>query len=235
MCEPISLTTGLLIGGLVIAAAGMTAQAVSTAQNQQQQAKAAEQRNNAQKEMYAAQGRANDLARTNAIIGDSQRNAQITQQQIQERDSATMDVMKNNLKATEARSTSQAALGAAGVSGVSVDSLMSSIGSSQGRYNASVGENLRSQGAGHDWDRVNSYNEMASTINGSNSNYVNAYKAPEYVQQPNYAGIGLQLGAGLAGAGIKGAQDGAFGNLSGSKATVNFGGNTGGGRDLWPS
>lgn len=136
---------------------------------QQQEAKAQEQYNN-------------DMAR-NATIANNQRNAQINQRQLQERDAATGKIMANNLEATKARASAQVSASGAGVSGLSVDSLMAELGMSQGRYNASVGQNLQQSTAGADWERVNSYNDMQSTFN--------SLKTPK---SPNYLGAALQIG-----------------------------------------
>lgn len=123
-----------------------------------------------------------DLAR-NATIANNQKNAQINQRQLQERDAATNKIMANNREAMKAKSTSQVMAANAGVSGLSVDALLSDIGTSQGRYNASVGENLRNTYSGLDWERVNAQNEMTSTFN--------SMKAPA---TPNYLGAALQIG-----------------------------------------
>lgn len=123
-----------------------------------------------------------DMAR-NATIANNQRNAQINQRQIQERDSAQGRIMQNNLEATRAKAAAKVSASSAGVSGLSVDALINDMGASQGRYNASVGENLRASTAAADWDRVASYNNMASTING--------LRAPT---MPNYFGAALQIG-----------------------------------------
>lgn len=123
-----------------------------------------------------------DMAR-NATIANNQRNAQINQRQVQERDAAQGKIMANNLEALKAKSTAQVSASGAGVSGLSVDSLMADIGMSQGRYNASVGENLRQSTAGADWERVNSYNDMQSTFN--------SLKTPA---TPDYLGAALQIG-----------------------------------------
>lgn len=123
-----------------------------------------------------------DMAR-NATIANNQRNAQINQRQIQERDAATGKIMANNLEATKAKASAKVAASSAGVGGISVDALLNDLGSSQGRYNASVGENLRAGTVAADWDRVASYNNMASTING--------LRTPT---MPNYLGAALQIG-----------------------------------------
>lgn len=123
-----------------------------------------------------------DLAR-NATIANNQRNAQINQRQLQERDAATQKTMNNNIEATKAQSAARVAASGAGVGGVSVDSLIGEIGMNQGRYNASVGENLRTSYAGMDWDRVNADNDMRSTFN--------SMKSPA---MPNYLGAALQIG-----------------------------------------
>lgn len=123
-----------------------------------------------------------DMAR-NATIANNQRNAQINQRQLQERDAATGKIMANNIEATKAKATAQVSASGAGVSGLSVDSLLADLGMSQGRYNASVGQNLRQSTAGADWERVNAYNDMQSTFNG--------LKTPA---MPNYLGAALQIG-----------------------------------------
>lgn len=155
MCD---VMTALSIGSTVVGLYG-----------QQQEAKAQEKYNN-------------DLAR-NAVTANNQRNAQINMRQIQERDAAAQKVQENNREAMKSEASAQVAASSAGVSGVSVDSLLSDIGSSQGRYNASVGENLRATNVGEDWDRVNAQNDMQSTFN--------SMQAPK---RPNYLGAALQIG-----------------------------------------
>jgi hypothetical protein len=159
MCPPI------IAGVMIVVAAAQMAMSI-----QQQQT--------AQK----AQIRANQLARAAAITTMNNKNVQVAQQQGQERDSAVAVVNANNIKANEAKSTAQAAVGSAGISGVSVDSLMSNLSAGQGRYNASVAEDLRTKVAGHDWDRLNNYNEMAGKVN--------TLKRPDAV---DYAGESLKL------------------------------------------
>jgi hypothetical protein len=136
---------------------------------QQQQAKATESYNN-------------DLAR-NAITANNQRNAQITQRQLQERDAATQKMMNNNIEAKKAEASARVNASSAGVGGVSVDSLIGEIGMNQGRYNTSVGENLRATNTGLDWERVNSDNSMRSTFN--------SMTAPK---MPDYFGAALKIG-----------------------------------------
>lgn len=157
MCEP----TTMAILSIASAGAGLY--------GQQQQAKAQESYNN-------------DLAR-NAVIANNQRNAQINQRQLQERDAATQKMMNNNIEAKKAESAARVAASGAGVGGVSVDSLIGEIGMSQGRYNASVGENLRTSNIGADWERVNADNNMRSTFN--------SMVAPK---MPDYIGAALQIG-----------------------------------------
>lgn len=130
-----------------------------------------------------AQEEYNKQMARNATIANNQKNAQISQRQLQERDAATGKIMQNNLEATRAKSTARVAASGAGVSGVSVDSLLADLSGSQGRYNTSVAENVRSASMSSDWDRVNAYNEMSSTING--------LRAPA---MPNYLGAALQIG-----------------------------------------
>lgn len=136
-----------------------------------------------QQQAANAQEKANDAAYKNAVTANNQKNAQISQRQIQERDAATGKIMQNNIEATRAKATAKVSASGAGVGGVSINSLMDDLSSSQGRYNASVGENLRAGYAGADWERVNSYNSMASSIN--------SLKAPA---MPNYLGAALQIG-----------------------------------------
>jgi len=135
-----------------------------------------------QTQTASAQRESNSQARINAVTADNQRNAQINQKQIQERDAGTQKVFQNSIEAQKATATAQVSAGSAGISGLSVDSLISSIGASRGRYDTAVAENLKSGYMANDWDRVNSYNSMKSTFN--------SLKAPT---MPNYLGAGLQI------------------------------------------
>jgi hypothetical protein len=136
-----------------------------------------------QQQAADAQKEYNKQMYKNAVTANNQRNAQISQRQNQERDAASNKMMQNNIEAAKAKSTARVAASNSGVSGVSVDSLLADLSGSQGRYNSSVTENLRASNAGADWDRVNAYNDMSSTING--------LKAPA---MPNYLGAALQIG-----------------------------------------
>lgn len=147
-----------------------------------------------------------DLAR-NATIANNQRNAQINQRQLQERDAATQKMMNNNIEAKKAEGAARVAAGSAGVGGISVDSLLGEIGMNQGRYNNSVAENLRSSNVGLDWERVNAYNDMSSTFN--------SMKTPA---KPNYLGAALKIGtAGMDYANKTGMT---FGGSSGSNSRL---------------
>jgi uncharacterized protein YlxW (UPF0749 family) len=141
-----------------------------------------------QEQAASAQNKFNDQQRTNAITANNQQNAQISQKQLQDRDAATQKVMTNNIAAQKAMATASVSAGSAGISGLSVGSLLDDLGSSQGRYNNSVDENLRSSYMADDNSRVNSYNSMKSTIN--------SLKAPA---MPNYLGTALQIGTALDG------------------------------------
>lgn len=136
-----------------------------------------------QMQAASAQQDYNEALTKNAITANNQQNAQITQQQQQERDAATNKIMNNNRDAMKAASTTKVAAANAGITGLTVDSLISDIGNSEGRYNSSVDQNLRAEYAGNDWNRVNSYNNMVSTLN--------TRKTPA---MPNYLGAGLQIG-----------------------------------------
>ena len=135
-----------------------------------------------QQQAASAQKEYNDAVQRNATIAMNQRNAQVTQRQVQERDSAQAKLMENNLEAAKAKSTAKVAASAAGVSGTSVDALLADLSGAQGRYNSSVETNLRNSYAASDWDRQNIYNDFASTING--------LKAPT---MPDYVGAGLSI------------------------------------------
>lgn len=130
-----------------------------------------------------AQEKYNNQMYKNAVTQNNQKNAQISQRQLQERDGATNKIMENNIQAARAKATARVNASGAGVSGLSVGSLLDDLSSNQGRYNSSVTENLRASYAGSDWDRVNAYNDMSSTIN--------SLKAPT---TPNYLGAALQIG-----------------------------------------
>jgi hypothetical protein len=170
MCLPL---IPVLVASLVISMASAAATAGMSIHQQQTQQK--------------AEKHANDLARTAAIRGMNVKNAQVAQQQMQERDAATGKINSNNIAANEALSTAQAAAGSGGVTGISVDSLMSGIAGGQGRYNASVAQNLKGDVAANDWNRINNYNDMYSTVS--------KLKRPSAV---DYAGEGLKLTSSIA-------------------------------------
>lgn len=193
MCEPASMTA-LLVGsaatsttaataGLIGAGGAMTASgalaglsAIGTGAGLYGQQQAAH-----------AQEKSNAVQRQNAITARNQNLTQIELQKQQVTQQAGEKVYENNLQARKALSTARVSAGESGVSGLSVDSLLAEIESSQSRYNTSVTGNLSNSISGFDLQRENAQ--------ASASNQVASLKTP---QMPDYLGASLRIGSTLA-------------------------------------
>jgi hypothetical protein len=103
--------------------------------------------------------------------------------QQQERESAMQRIEENNLKGTAAQATARTAAGEAGISGLSVDALLSDLGTKQQRFNSSVGTNYDRTSQAIAIQRENVDTNAASQIN--------QLKTPA---MPDYFGAALRIG-----------------------------------------
>lgn len=158
MCEPTTI--------LAIASVASTVASVSA---QRQAASAQEQANQRQYD--------NSLRAMAANV--NQTNAEHTQQ----REASMQKLEENNMAARSAAATASTAAGENGVSGLSVDALMSDIGTKQQRYNTSVDTNYQNIESAINNQRENIGINTASQING--------LKTPA---MPDYFTAGLRIG-----------------------------------------
>jgi hypothetical protein len=138
----------------------------------------------AQQEAAAdSQTKSNNQQRENAIKARNENLAQIEVQKQQATTQAGQKTFENNLQAQKALATTTVAAGERGVSGLSVDSLLSEIDGNRGRYNTSVEANLKDNVTGFDLQREN--------VSTGANNAVSQLKTP---QAPDYLGAALKIG-----------------------------------------
>ena len=157
MCEPTTLM------------ALSIASSVATVYGQQQAASAQSAANQRQYE-NALQARAANINQTNLM-------------QQQEREGSMQKLEENNLRARAAQARATVSAGEAGISGLSVDSLLADIGTSQNRFNSSVSTNFDRSTQAIALQRDNASINAASQIN--------QLKTPA---APDYIGAALRIG-----------------------------------------
>ncbi len=158
MCEPTTI--------LAIASVASTVASVSA------QSQAADAQSAANQRQYdnTMRARAANLNQTNLM-------------QQQEREAGVQQLEQNNMAARAARSTATVSAGESGISGLSVDALMSDLGTKQNRFNSSV---------------VTNYDNSAMAIANQRENVdinaasqINSLKTPA---MPDYFGAALRIG-----------------------------------------
>jgi hypothetical protein len=136
-----------------------------------------------QRSQQKAQEAANKQQYNNAVTA---RNANLVQTEIQARqasDAAGQKIMENNMKAQDALSTAQVSAAESGVSGLSVDALLSDLAGKRDRYNTGVQTNLD-----NDIQAINNDRENANI----RANNVIASLKP--ATPPDYLGAALKIG-----------------------------------------
>lgn len=126
----------------------------------------------------------NDKERAATLETRNQNLAQVDLQQQQATAQASDKINQNNIQAAKAMSTTQVSAGENGISGLSVDSLLSELDGTRGSYNASVEGNLR--------DATNEMANQRVSINNGTTSAINQLKTP---QAPDYVGAALKIGA----------------------------------------
>lgn len=158
MCEPTTI--------LAIASVASTVASVSA----QSQAANAQARTNQRQYENTMKARAANLNQTNMM-------------QQQEREGSMQKVEQNNMAARAAQATATTTAGENGVSGLSVDALMSDLGTKQNRFNSSVVTN-------YDGATMAIANQRENVdINAASQ--INALKTPA---MPDYFGAALRIG-----------------------------------------
>lgn len=180
MCEP----TTLVAASLALTAASTAA----TVYSQQQAADAQAASNQRQYE--------NQMAAYNANIAQSNMDlANLNRLKQQEAEDASAKKITANAEARRDMAKATVASGEAGVSGLSVDSLLAELGGKAGNANTNIETNYLRRDNALEMDRSNIYttktNNWAQTASA-----INSLKTPT---QPDYIGAGLRI----AGAGIQ--------------------------------
>lgn len=160
MCEP---TT--------IAAATLALSAASTAATVYSQGQAANAQAAANQRNYDAQ-----MVAYNANIA----NANLTKQQLAA--STSQKMIENNAQARRDMAKATVSAGEAGVSGLSVDSLLAELGGRAGTANSNAEVNYLNQDRAIEMDKMNAWAGTSSAIN--------SLKTPT---QPDYIGAGLRI------------------------------------------
>lgn len=158
MCEP---TTAMLV---------LTAASSAATVYQQQQAADAQVAANQRQYQNTMRAMAANVNQTNA-------------EHMQQREAAMQKLDENNMNARAARSTAQVSAGESGISGMSVDALLSDLGNRQQRYNSAVTTNYQNAEMAINNQRENIGIDAASQIN--------SLKTPA---APDYMGAALRIG-----------------------------------------
>ena len=158
MCEP---TTILAIASVAATAASVNAQQVAEKQQEQTNRR---QYENSMKAMAA------NVNQTNA-------------EHMQQREASVQKLQENNMAATAAKATATTAAGEIGISGLSVDALLSDLSGKQGRYTDSVTTNYQ--------NAEMAINNQRENIGINASSQINSLKTP---QAPDYVGAALRIG-----------------------------------------
>jgi hypothetical protein len=161
MCLP-AIPAGLVAGLQVASAAGTLIA--------QQQAASAQTKANQRQYENTMRARAANINQTNLM-------------QQQEREGAMQKLEQNDLAARAATSTARVASGESGISGLSVDALLSEIGTKSNRYGSSVTTNYGNTSQAIAIQRENVDINAASQINN--------LKTPA---MPDYFGAALRIG-----------------------------------------
>lgn len=127
----------------------------------------------------------NNRIEANKAAADNFAATQLRMQQ--EQKAASQELQKTQTEATQARSTAQVAAGEAGVSGLSVDSLIADYYNQQGQYERTLDNNLQMQSDALRADMDGTSHQTASRINSVSQG-----------QKPSFAGAAVRiLGAGV--------------------------------------
>ena len=136
----------------------------------------------AQKQAANEQEDANNRQFANTMQAFRDNVAQTNLMQSQEQAQAIQQKTQNNLQAQKALSTATVSAGESGVSGLSVDALLSDLAGSRDRFNESVDQNYANASAAINNQRQNLGTQAASQIN--------SLRTP---QMPDYLGAGLRI------------------------------------------
>jgi hypothetical protein len=185
MCEAISATTAIAIAGVAVSAAGAGAglymQSEAAADQADYQKRLMQARNSEIEENYRL-----------SVESMNVQNKALQERAVQEGESASMEQQRNAREAAKAVATARVAAGEGGVSGRSVNALMSDFLAQEARYRDSLNTNL-------DYARDSIEYEMEGnklTAQGR-ANSIKPFQ-PSKIDQPSYLGAALKIaGAGM--------------------------------------
>lgn len=120
---------------------------------------------------------------------EAQDYAALDLRQQQEAQNASAEILKNDRRARSAAATAQAAAGAAGVRGLSVDALLADLYGQQADFNAGVNMNLDRTGTALRQERL-----------GVQTGTQSAFNSLTPITPPDYLGTALRTGTGVLGA-----------------------------------
>ncbi len=133
--------------------------------------------------------RAADEGAALAAESFKQQAGQVRLKDQQSAEAASQELTQNAKKAAEARATARVSSGEAGVSGVSVDNLISDYYSQEGTYRDSVNTNLK-------WDQAQSNQDLMGLRSGALDRSIGSRRP--MLNAPSYLAAGIQTaGAGL--------------------------------------
>ena len=137
----------------------------------------------AQQKQANAQAKANQQTYDNQMVAYNANLANSNATKTQEAAVLSQKMIENNAQARRDMSRATVAAGEAGVSGLSVDSLLAELGGRAGQANATAESNFLARDRAIEMDRMNAWAGTSSAIN--------SLKTPT---EPDYIGAGLRIG-----------------------------------------
>lgn len=138
---------------------------------------------NAQQQAASAQTATNRRQYENSLKAMAANVNQTNAEHMQQREASIQKVEENNMNARAAAATANTAAGESGISGLSVDALMSDIGTKQNRFNSSVDTNYQ--------NIEMAINNQRENIGINTASQINQLKTPA---MPDYFTAGLRIG-----------------------------------------
>lgn len=187
MCEPISATTAAVLSGLAIVAS--TASGIVGYIGQQQAASQQQAYQNALVQQRNQQIAENQRLAQEAYLQQSQ---QVNLRQQQEEEKASTEIQSAQIEAMQARARARVASGEAGVTGLSVDSLIADFYRQEDFYRQGVQRNV-------EMSRQQSQEDIKGLRAQAQGRYqeIQPY-LPEPIARPSFLGTALQIGANVA-------------------------------------
>ena len=137
----------------------------------------------AQQEAASQQEQANQRQYENSMRAMAANVNQTNAEHMQQREGSIQKLEENNMSARAAKATATTAAGESGISGLSVDALLSDLSGKQGRYTNSVTTNYE--------NAEMAINNQRENIGINAASQINSLKTP---QAPDYVGAALRIG-----------------------------------------